>query len=114
MPVLNITTNKPLLSPDPTIAIMSSEIAKILGKPEKYVMVILQHKPYMLFACSDAPLAYVELKSIGLPEEQTSQLSSEICALVHEQLDIPTQRIYIEFANAERHMFGWDGRTFAG
>ncbi|RLD31936.1 MAG: hypothetical protein DRI73_07875 [Bacteroidetes bacterium] len=29
-----------------------------------------------------------------------------------ETLNIPKERVYIEFSSAERHMFGWNGKTF--
>ena len=27
-------------------------------------------------------------------------------------LGVPADRVYIEFADAKRHMWGWDGGTF--
>jgi phenylpyruvate tautomerase len=90
----------------------SSTVSEILGKPESYVMVSLQPPAPMSFAGSAAPTAYLELKSIGLPEKTTDKLSSALCALISDDLDIEKGRIYIEFANAERHMWGWNSATF--
>ncbi|MEA3243296.1 MAG: phenylpyruvate tautomerase MIF-related protein, partial [Pseudomonadota bacterium] len=68
MPLLKIQTNQPIDSDRQKTLInrASQELASILGKPERYVMVSIEHNPAMLFGGSDAPLAYLELKSIGL------------------------------------------------
>ena len=114
MPLLRIQTNRPLgadiLRELPKLA--SQRVAALLGKPERYVMVTLEHNPAMLFAGTDAPLAYLELKSIGLPTARTGELSKGLCELVGQQLGIAQDRIYIEFANASGNLWGWDGGTF--
>jgi len=114
MPLLKIQTNKAV---DPTTAKTlvgnaSAAVADMLGKPERYVMVSLEHNPAMLFGGSDDPLAYLELKSIGLPESQTADLSRNLADLLNKALDLPADRIYIEFADAPRNMWGWNGGTF--
>ncbi|MEW8506007.1 MAG: phenylpyruvate tautomerase MIF-related protein [Candidatus Thiodiazotropha sp.] len=114
MPLLKITTNK---DHDQTLVgdflkQASATVAEILGKPERYVMIGFEHNPHMLFAASNDPLAFLELKSIGLPEDQTRQLSQALCRLMEQQLAIPTERIYIEFSGAERHLWGWNAATF--
>lgn len=91
---------------------LSAKTAEALGKPESYVMVSMKDAMPMVFAGSDAPLAFLELKSIGLPESKTGALSSTLCSAVNEALGIDSNRIYIEFSNASRAMWGWDGRTF--
>ena len=90
----------------------SATVAEQLGKPENYVMVELQPAQAMLFAGTDDPLAYLELKSIGLPDSATTGLSDSLCTLIAQELDIEKNRIYIEFADAPRHMWGWNGGTF--
>lgn len=114
MPLLKIHTNQSL---DQTaqMALLqkaSARVAELLGKPERYVMVSLTSSEAMLFAGNDAPLAYLELKSIGLPGDTTPTLSAALCQLIGEQLGIAQERIYIEFSDAERHLWGWDGHTF--
>lgn len=114
MPLLSIETN---LSLDDTrlttlLAAASSRTAEILGKPENYVMVKLNTNPNMMFGGNQQPLAYVELKSLGLPEERTADFSAALCDLISEELDIPADRVYIEFKNGARHLWGWNGATF--
>lgn len=114
MPLLKIQTNQ-ALSADQQQALIraaSQQVATLLGKPERYVMVSLEHNDGMLFAGSDAPLAYLELKSIGLPTAKTGELSKALCTTIHQALSIDLDRIYIEFADAERTQWGWNGGTF--
>ncbi|OOZ35378.1 phenylpyruvate tautomerase MIF-related protein [Solemya velesiana gill symbiont] len=94
------------------LAQASATTARALGKPEQYVMVGLETGQPMLFAGNDAPLAYLELKSIGPPGDQTKEISATLCEFVEQQLGIPKNRTYIEFADAARNMFGWNGSTF--
>ena len=114
MPLLKIHTNQTI---DETLraALLkkaSQTVAEQLGKPERYVMVALEADRPMLFAGSDAPLAYLELKSIGLPIQATPKLSQALCALMAEQLNLSQDRVYIEFADAVPQMWGWNGATF--
>ncbi len=90
----------------------SALIAKELGKSENYVMVSLEPPATMLFGGNDAPLAYLELKSIGLPAQKTGELSAALCTLLEAEIGIARDRIYIEFSDAERHLWGWNGGTF--
>jgi phenylpyruvate tautomerase PptA (4-oxalocrotonate tautomerase family) len=114
MPYLSLRTNTEL--PEDTRENLLEEASRLvsegLGKSERYVMVDAQGGQAMRFGGSDSPLAYLELKSIGLPQEAVPALSASLCALVESHLAIPKDRIYIEFADAPRTMWGWNGRTF--
>ncbi len=114
MPYLLIQTNQYLDAGQQADILTEASrcVAAQLGKPEQYVMVSLHPSQAMLFAGNDTPLAYMELKSIGLPESNTTQISKALCQLISTRLGIDTDRIYIEFSNAERHMWGWNEGTF--
>jgi len=114
MPLLKIQTNQALENNQQSTLIKkaSQTVAELLGKPESYVMVSFEYNPAMLFAGSSDPLAYLELKSIGLPESRTRDFSSELTELLHTETDIPADRVYIEFMDAPRAMWGWNGSTF--
>ena len=114
MPYLTIQTNQQIDTPSAKQLMQqaSKTVSETLGKSENYVMVALPPAVPMLFAGSDEPTAYLEMKSIGLPQETTASLSNVLCELVNQHLNIAKERIYIEFANAERSMWGWNGRTF--
>jgi len=87
-------------------------VAGLLGKPESYVMVHLDAGAAVRFAGSSEPAAYVQLKSLGLPEAQTAAYSAKLCNLLQAELGIGAGRTYIEFSGPERHMWGWNGSTF--
>ncbi|OIO66653.1 MAG: hypothetical protein CO186_10465 [Zetaproteobacteria bacterium CG_4_9_14_3_um_filter_49_83] len=112
MPVLHIQTNIAIGNTETLLKDASAMVAKALGKPENYVMVQLSGDHSMSFAGTTEPLAYVELKSLGLSESQTQSLSSTICTWIQSNLDIQTSRIYIEFSAPSCSMFGWNGGTF--
>ena len=112
MPYLTITSNHPLDTDSDQLELLSQSVARGLGKPETYVMVSLHHNPDMLFAGSHEPLAFCELKSLGLQESQTHQLSQDLCQTIETLFQIPSQRIYIEFSAPPRSMWGWDKKTF--
>jgi phenylpyruvate tautomerase len=75
-------------------------------------MVAVETNSAMQFAGTDDPLAYLELKSIGLPTPVIAPASRALCDLVAAETGIATNRIYIEFTDAPRHLWGWDGATF--
>ena len=114
MPYLLINTNLKLDHEQERTLLShcSSEIATMLGKPERYVMVSIESGISMLFGGDDSPCAYLELKSLGLPEERSADYSQALCGLISKALAIPKERIYIEFSNPARHLWGWDGATF--
>jgi len=114
MPLLKIQTNQPLSQADArSLAAKSSRmVAELLGKPEAYVMVSVETNAAMQFAGTEEPLAYLELKSIGLPKTITSPASRALCDLVTAETGIATNRIYIEFTDAPHNMWGWNGDTF--
>jgi hypothetical protein len=114
MPTLLIHTNADLSAIDRPafLGAASQTVADLLGKPERYVMVLLNRCTDMCFGGDDAPTAYVELKSLGLPEQQTPAFSAALCGFLEQRLGVPPGRVYIEFASPPRHLFGYDGRTF--
>jgi phenylpyruvate tautomerase PptA (4-oxalocrotonate tautomerase family) len=114
MPLLRITTNQEVAA-DKQQEIsrqLSAFVAEMLGKPESYVMVVLQVNPAMSFAGSHEPLAYIELKSLGLPEDKTTDFSASLCQHVNQLLNILPKRTYIEFSSPARHFWGWNSATF--
>jgi phenylpyruvate tautomerase len=112
MPLLEITTNTRIDNSQTIAEQASSLTADILGKPESYVMVKIQPEQVLIFAGSNEPAAHVKLKSLGLPENRTADFSSSICSFIRSELNINSNRIYIEFSSPQRHMWGWDKRTF--
>jgi phenylpyruvate tautomerase len=112
MPVLSVHTNISMDDKAGLLKKASSTVSETLGKPEGYVMIRLSDNEAMSFAGNSDPLAYVELKSLGLSADQTTSLSEVICGFIEQNLSIDPARIYIEFSSPERSMFGWNKSTF--
>ena len=114
MPYLKIQTNLPLTKKAQRAVLKeaSTLVSEELGKPEEYVMLALQPDTPMLFSGTDDPVAFLELKSIGLQARQTKRLSATLCGLVERHLGISKERIYVKFIDVARGMWGWKGDTF--
>jgi phenylpyruvate tautomerase PptA (4-oxalocrotonate tautomerase family) len=114
MPYLKIQTNLPLSrkAERTVLKTASALVAKELSKPEELVMLALQDDTHMLFAGSDDPVAFLELKAIGLSAKRTRKLSEALCRLIEDHLGIPPSRVYVKFIDVPRGMWGWKGDTF--
>jgi phenylpyruvate tautomerase PptA (4-oxalocrotonate tautomerase family) len=114
MPYLKIQTNLRVAEAKTTslLARATQVLVKQLGKPIQYVMVACQSDVPMLLGSSNDGLAFLELKSIGLPASKTKSLSQALCALIQEELGVRQERVYIEFVNVAGNMWGWNGDTF--
>ncbi len=114
MPTLKIHTNVSVSAADRSqlLASASRTVAELLGKPERYVMVLLEPPAAMAFAGTEQPAAYLELKSLALPEDQTAALSAALTQWVSTWLKVSADRLYIEFSSPPRHLFGFNGGTF--
>ncbi|WP_035990905.1 phenylpyruvate tautomerase MIF-related protein [Leptolyngbya sp. KIOST-1] len=116
MPLIKVQTS--IDSPDQTqveslLKDLSASLATHLGKPESYVMTAFEAGVPMTFAGTTEPVCYVEIKSVGtMGSAKTSTMSQEFCAQLESALGVPKNRIYIEFADAQGAMWGWNGGTF--
>ncbi len=114
MPYLKLSTNVEISESQSSqlLGELSKLIAQQTGKPERYVMVELTGGKAMLFGGSDAPLAYLECKSIGLTSTQAKALSAALSKALTTSLSLAAERIYIEFSNCPAEYWGWNGSTF--
>jgi len=114
MPYLKINTNVSLDKDrkNALAASASTLLSQLLGKPESYIMVEIASDASIMFASTNEPAVYIELKSIGLPEADTEKLSASLCDFIDAQIGVPPDRIYIEFSPAARHLWGWNKHTF--
>lgn len=112
MPLLKISTNIRIDDSTALAKDASRIIAGMLGKPESYVMVVIDADASLVFGGSDDAAALLTLKSLGLDELKTADYSNHLCGFIQNKLDISPSRIYIEFSSPDRHMWGWDSKTF--
>ncbi len=114
MPYLKLKTNVSISEQQSPALLckLSKLLAEETSKPERYVMAELKQQNQMIFGGSADPLAYLECKSIGLSSDQVKSLSASISHLLSNELQLPPDRIYIEFSNAAANYWGWNGSTF--
>ena len=89
---------------------VSKMVADLTGKPESYVMTIIQSNSQMTFGGSDEPCCFIKLQSIG--GITPSSMSKSLCELVASQTNIETNRIYIEFIDIKASNWGFNCSTF--
>ncbi len=112
MPLIQInTSSKSIVHNDDLFQKdISKMIAELTGKPENYVMTIIQKDIKMTFAGTDDPCCFIKVKSIGslLP----SSMSKALCKLIASKTNINTNRVYIEFIDVKATNWGFNGSTF--
>ena len=116
MPLINVFTSAELPAPDKGDALLkdlSSLLAKRFGKPERYVMTALIPRPRMTFAGSAAPACFVEIKNVGeIAPALARSLSADVSSRLQQALGVAPDRVYLEMAHVEGHLWGWNGDTF--
>ena len=111
MPLINVRTSLPEVADSAALLKeLSAALAQQTGKPESYVMTLLETAVPMTFAGSCDPCAYVEVKSIGALKP--SAMTKAFCDLISKRTGIPSNRIYIGFDDVKATAWGWNGKTF--
>ena len=114
MPLIRVQTSQPE-PPDVNnlLQTLSAKLAQHLRKPESYVMTSFQGNVPMTFGGTFDPACFIEVKSIGqMSSRQTQEMSQDFCEVIAFNLDVPPNRIYIDFADAEGYLWGWNSSTF--
>jgi phenylpyruvate tautomerase len=114
MPYVSIQTNQsiPAENQNALLAAVSDLVSSQLGKPEEYVMAAIIQGSSMIFARDRAPSAFVELSSIGVPDEKRNPLCSGLTELISVHAAIPSNRIYVVLADISPRLWGYQGKTF--
>ncbi|KAJ4754701.1 Macrophage migration inhibitory factor [Rhynchospora pubera] len=111
MPTLNLNTNVPVdaVTSSDILKDCSRVLAKIIGKPESYVMISLHGGVPMSFAGSEEPAAYGEVISIGgLGPGVNGKLSSALAEILESKLSVDSSRFYIKFYDVQVHWLQWN------
>ena len=87
-------------------------VASQLSKPENYVMVSIAQGQRLAFAGSEEPAAFLELRSIGLPDAKRGSLCTELTDLIAEFCGIARDRIFLVMVDVNAKLWGHDGKTF--
>ena len=111
MPLINVRTSLPEVADAAgLLQELSAALAQQTGKPESYVMTLLETAVAMTFAGSTDPCAYVEIKSIGALKPPA--MTAAFCELIEARTGIPAKRIYVAFEDVKASSWGWNGNTF--
>ena len=111
MPFIQInTSSQSLVDNDLLQKEISRMVSDLTGKPENYVMTMIQSNSQMTFAGSDEPCCFIKLKSIG--SLNPSSMSKSLCELITSKTNIKTNRIYIEFIDVKASNWGFNSSTF--
>ncbi len=110
MPLLRIQTN--VEKPHRLFQKGTELVARELNKPVQYIQVIVQTGLAQSFAGTHEPNAFGELRSLGLSANKARSLSRALATLLQEELQIRPDRVFINFADVDAEMWGWNGDTF--
>lgn len=114
MPFFHVQTNIKA-EPNQKVALKAdfgSIVKQIPGKSETWLMVRIEDEENtMWFQGSEAPCAIIEVKVYGrIPSSSYDSLTESITAAVSKELGIPSNRIYVNYA--EYAHWGYDGSNF--
>ncbi|KAH0803581.1 macrophage migration inhibitory factor family protein [Histomonas meleagridis] len=117
MPCLQVFVNFAMTQEQKAAAseALSKMVAKLTGKPEFYVMVLVNDNVEIRFGGDrEAKACFMDLRSIGcISKSQNKKYSAEFTKYMGETFGVAHNRIYISFADAPGQNWGYDGDTFA-
>jgi len=114
MPFLRMTSSAPetLAKSAALVEELSQAVSRLLGKPETYVMVAVE-KADMRMSGTDAPAAFLDLRSIGgFSTQKNKTISETLSGIVTKHLGIAGSRIFLNFTDIPASSWGWNGGTF--
>ena len=114
MPYLSILTNARVadVRHSELLAAASRVVASQLSKPENYVMVSIAPGQRLALASNEEPAAFLELRSIGLPDAKRGSLSEGLTDLIAEFCGIARDRIFLVMVDVDAKLWSHDGKTF--
>ena len=112
MPFIQInTSSKTIVKDDSLQKEISKKVAELTGKPENYVMTMIQTNNKMTFAGTNEPCCFITLKSIG--SLNPPLMSKSLCDLITSKTNIKAARIYIDFIDIKPSNWGFNNSTFS-
>jgi phenylpyruvate tautomerase PptA (4-oxalocrotonate tautomerase family) len=91
---------------------VSRAVSVVTGKPEKHVMVVLEHAAVMRGG-RRVRAAFADVRSIGgIDAETNAELTGRLCKLLHQAAGIAPHDVYVTFTDVPPQNWGCDGRTF--
>lgn len=115
MPLLRVQLNTAIVEQQrqELMSALSGAVAELLGKPESYVMVVVEPQVAMMMGGSTDTAAFCEVRSIGeISGQQAAALSARLSDLLGQHASIPAERIYTTLSGWPRAMWAQGENTF--
>eukprot|EP01066_Platyproteum_vivax_P003258 Platyproteum_vivax@DN1414_c0_g1_i1.p1 len=117
MPLLQIITNcKPAADAEKALLKeLSKACAKLLSKPEGFVMCSISAGQTMSFGGEFGPTAFASLKSVGLAASsaEIKTMTKELTDIITKGLNVAGDRVFLEVGGVPGTHFAWNGSPFA-
>ena len=116
MPELVIKTNVARANIRKTILQdLTQIVANMLGKPTKYVAIVLIPDLWMSFEGTEKPCATCHITSVNqFDAESNRKYSKKIMDYLVDALGVSNERMYLDFNRASREFMGYKSDTFYG
>ncbi|MBF0500806.1 MAG: hypothetical protein HQM09_11780 [Candidatus Riflebacteria bacterium] len=114
MPMIRLQTTAALNDEKKTVLLgtLSKIISEATGKPETYVMVVIEQAAIMMSG-KTGDAAFADIRGIGgLGGRVNGIISEKVCTALKSSLGISPDRIYLNFTNVSASDWGWNGKTF--
>lgn len=115
MPFIKLQTSVSLAEDKqgPLLESLSKILVNGIGKPEQYVMAVIEDNTPIIMSGKHDPAAFADIRSIGgLNGKVNARLAQHLCTLLDQSLGISPDRVYINFSNVSAGDWGWKGGTF--
>lgn len=98
----------------PMLSACSAKLAELLTQPEAYVMTLFERATGMTMAGTANPCCLVEIRSVvPFTSDQTRAMARTFCPMLAEYLGVPPNRIFLNFTDFAKNMWGFNGSTLA-
>jgi phenylpyruvate tautomerase len=114
MPYLLIQTNKTIGDEEQSrlLTEASQIVATTLNKPESYVMVAWTPVPKMTLGNDPEGAAFLELRSIGIPETSRQKLPGALAKCLADHAGIQPERVFLVMTDVPGKYWGQGDQTF--
>jgi len=110
---LQVATSVPEEKKTAIVGAASKVVADAMGKPETYVMAILDDCGVAALGGTVCPAAFVDIRGIGgVDGARNASVSKGICDLLQQELGIEPDKVYLNFIDIPAANWGWKGSTF--
>ncbi len=104
MPFINTKVSAPI-TPENEIALKAAfaKAMSLIGKPEAYLMLGFEDNARLWFAGDNSlPCAFIDVSILhSAPRASYEKLTEALCSAVEEELNIPSERIYVKYEETE-------------